>query len=125
MIATSEVAPPGYPERVSFAGPSNYEVRLAADADAAYEALFDTVLDLRYTLIDHDAEARVLQFRQRLSFWRPTISGSVIASIVDGDRTRDCALRLTMSGSRNLASVAVNTEAANNLAAQVADRLRR
>lgn len=109
---------------MSFPGPSSYEVRLAADADEAYHALFDVVLDLRYKLIDHDPTGRVVHFRQRLSLWRPTISGSVVASIMEGDATKDCALRITMGGSRNPAGIAVNTEAASNLSAQVADRLR-
>ncbi|MDT0180220.1 hypothetical protein Q9S36_08355 [Microbacterium sp. ARD31] len=109
---------------MSVSGSSNYEVRLAADADDAYDALFHVVLDLRYKLLDHDPFGRVVHFRQRVSLWRPTISGNVVASIIEGDGTNDCALRLAMSGSRNLASIAINTEAASNLAAQVADRLR-
>jgi hypothetical protein len=112
---------------MSFAGPSSlsYEVRLAADADEAYEALLDVVRELRYKLIDDDAFARVIRFRQRLSLWRPTISGDVVASIIEGQRASDCALRLIMSGSKNIVSITVNTETAHNLTAQVADRLRR
>lgn len=109
---------------MSFPGTSNYESRLAAGADEAYEALFDVVLHLRYKLIDYDALGRVIRFREPLSLWRPTISGPVVASIVEGDRPNDCALRLSMNGSKNPVNLAVGAQAANNLAAQVADRLR-